>query len=249
MIIVTTLVIPPGSDTGPFNLYTDSDGYTVPFATNVSAAALQAGYSSTVPNDATIVRVVSVGLCTNFINLDINLLPPTTTTTSSSSTSTSTSTTSTSSSTTTTTTTSQLLLCYQAEIYPPIFNPGTFHTVEYLDCYGNPQIINVPDGGTMVTICYTGIVSDNNNGLTNPLFTYCPAPTTTTTTTETPSCFNFTMTALVPENLGFTYVDCFGSPQYVVLNDASLTVCCSTSPTCAAPENKWDVTIEDPCGV
>ena len=115
----------------------------------------------------------------------VNQLPdPTTTTTSSSSTSTSTSTTtSTSSSTTTTTTTSQLLLCFQAEVYPPIFNPGTFHTVQYLDCYGNPQIVNVPDGGTMVTICYTGIVSDNNNGLTNPLFTYCLAPTTTTTTT------------------------------------------------------------------
>jgi uncharacterized protein (TIGR02145 family) len=101
MIIVTTLVIPPGSDTGPFNLYSDSDGYTVPFATNVSAAALQAGYSSTVPNDATIIRVISTGLCTNFIDLNINLIT-TTTTTSNTSTSTSTST---SSSTTTTTTT------------------------------------------------------------------------------------------------------------------------------------------------
>ena len=92
MIIVTTLVIPPGGDAGPFNLYSDSDGYTVPFATNVSAAALQAGYSSTVPNDATTIRVMSTGLCTNFIDLNINLLPPTTTTTSSTSTSTSTST-------------------------------------------------------------------------------------------------------------------------------------------------------------
>jgi len=103
---------------------------------------------------------------------------PTTTTTSSSSTSTSTSTstTSTSSSTTTTTTTFTIpLLCFQAEVYPPIFNPGTFHTVQYLDCNGNVQVVNVPDGGTMVTICYKGIVSDNNNGITIPLYTYCIA--------------------------------------------------------------------------
>jgi hypothetical protein len=94
MIIITTLVIPPGGDVGPFDLYSDSDGYTVPFATNVSASALEAGYSSTVPDDATIIRVVSIGFCTNFINLDINLITTTTTTSSStSSTSTTTSTT------------------------------------------------------------------------------------------------------------------------------------------------------------
>lgn len=104
MIIVTTLVIPVGGDAGPFDLYTDSDGYTVPFATNISAAALQAGYSSTVPNDATIVRVVSVGACTNFIDLDIDLLPTTTTTTSTSTSSTTTTTTTVAPTTTTTTT-------------------------------------------------------------------------------------------------------------------------------------------------
>ena len=236
MIIVTTLVIPVGGDAGPFDLYTDSDGYAVPFATNVSAATLEAGYSSTVPNDATIVRVVSVGTCTNFINLDITLLPPTTTTTSSSSsTSTSTSTTTAVPATTTTTTTLALLsYCYEAlyecpdpvhdpevnawvvytdqfgnsqffligcdpctciesssppvtndvvpctpspcnnvEVYPPIFNPGTFHIVEYLDCSLNPQTVSIPDGGTMVTICATSIVSDNGNGITYPLFTIC----------------------------------------------------------------------------
>jgi hypothetical protein len=104
MIIVTTLVIPVGGDAGPFDLYTDSDGYTVPFATNISAAALQAGYSSTVPNDATIVRVVSVGACTNFIDLDIDLLPTTTTTTSTNTSSTTTTTTTVAPTTTTTTT-------------------------------------------------------------------------------------------------------------------------------------------------
>lgn len=105
-------------------------------------------------------------------------LPPTTTTTSSSSTSTtstSTSTTSTTStsSTTTTTTTSIPLLCFQLEIYPPLFNPGTFHVVQYLDCRGNIEVESVPSDGEMVTVCYTAVVSDNFNGVTIPLYTYC----------------------------------------------------------------------------
>jgi hypothetical protein len=65
------------------------------------------------------------------------------------------------------------LTCTTFEIYPPIFQPGTFHTVSYLDCLGVSQTVNVPDGGTMVTICATSITANNNNGYTNPLFTYC----------------------------------------------------------------------------
>ncbi len=85
-----------GADTGPFDLYSDVDGYSVPFETGVSKASLVAGYTSTlIPNGATIVRVQSDNvLCTNYI--DLYLVPTTTTTTSS---------TSTTSSTTTTTTT------------------------------------------------------------------------------------------------------------------------------------------------
>jgi hypothetical protein len=88
-----------GADTGPFDLYSDVDGYSVPFETGVSKASLVAGYTSTlIPNGATIVRVQSDNvLCTNYI--DLYLVPTTTTTTSSTSTTTSTS------STTTTTTT------------------------------------------------------------------------------------------------------------------------------------------------
>lgn len=89
-----------GADTGPFDLYSDIDGYSVPFETGVSKVSLVAGYTSTlIPNGATIVRVKSDNvLCTNYI--DLYLVPTTTTTTSS----TSTTTTSTSSTTTTTTT-------------------------------------------------------------------------------------------------------------------------------------------------
>lgn len=74
-----------GADTGPFNLYSDIDGFVTPFETGVGKAALQAGYLSTlVPDGTTIVRVKSVSLfCTNYINLT---LPTTTTTTTSSTT-------------------------------------------------------------------------------------------------------------------------------------------------------------------
>ncbi|MFY7883490.1 MAG: hypothetical protein ACOVOV_01455 [Dolichospermum sp.] len=62
-----------GADTGPFNLYTDIDGYVTPFETGVSKAALQAGYLSTViPDTTTIVRVKSTSLfCKNYIDLSL----------------------------------------------------------------------------------------------------------------------------------------------------------------------------------
>jgi hypothetical protein len=187
MTIVTTLVIPPGGDVGPFNLYSDSDGYTVPFATNVSAAALQAGYSSTVPNDATIIRVISTGLCTNFIDLNINLI---TTTTTSSSTSTSTST----SSTTTTTTT----ICPCTYINVTItegyiaFSDTASVDVIYTNCNGVSTSTTYTAAGTY-TICSSNINSIQGSYLRLgvpqivPVFpvnsgTLCCITTTTTTT-------------------------------------------------------------------
>jgi hypothetical protein len=92
-----------GADTGPFDLYSDVDGYVAPFETGVSKSSLLAGYLSVVvPDGATVIRVKSESvLCTNYINL---WLVTTTTTTSTSSTTT---TTTTETPTTTTTTTSE----------------------------------------------------------------------------------------------------------------------------------------------
>lgn len=70
----------------------------------------------------------------------------------------------------------EVLSCLTIEVYPPIFNPGTSHVVEYLDCDGISQIVIVPDGGTMVTICATEIIENNLNGLTQPLYTLCSPP-------------------------------------------------------------------------
>ena len=92
MTVLVTLTL-AGADTGPFDIYSDADGYTTPLASGISKAALQAGYSLTgVPNGATIIRVTSLATCTNSLNM---LISGGTTTTTTSTTSTSTSTTST----------------------------------------------------------------------------------------------------------------------------------------------------------
>ena len=90
MTVLITLTT-AGADTGPFDLYSDADGYLVPFETGVSKAALVSGYTSVlVPGGAEVIRVQSDSLCINYIDLVIG----TTTTTTSSTTSTTSSTTS-----------------------------------------------------------------------------------------------------------------------------------------------------------
>ena len=92
MTVLVTLTL-AGADTGPFNLYSDSDGYTTPLATGVAKLALEAGYTlSGVPADATIIRTSSTGTCTNYIDMLIAGVTTTTTTTSSTSTTTTTTT-------------------------------------------------------------------------------------------------------------------------------------------------------------
>jgi len=62
-----------GTDTGPFNLFSDADTYTTAFATGIAKSALLAGYtSSVVPDAATIVRVKSNNAnCTNYVDMTI----------------------------------------------------------------------------------------------------------------------------------------------------------------------------------
>jgi hypothetical protein len=91
MTVLVTLTL-AGTDVGPFNLYSNVDGYTTPLATGVSRSALLAGYSLTgVPDTAAVIRAASTGTCTNY--LDMYLSGGTTTTTSSTSSTTSSTTT------------------------------------------------------------------------------------------------------------------------------------------------------------
>jgi hypothetical protein len=83
-----------GSDTGPFNLYSNLDSFGTPFEIGVAKVDLLSGYLSTlVPDGTTTIRVCSASIyCANCVDITIEPLP-TTTTTSSTSTSTTTSTT------------------------------------------------------------------------------------------------------------------------------------------------------------
>jgi hypothetical protein len=81
MNVVITLTT-AGPNTGPFNLFSDVDGYTIAFETDVSRAALMAGFpSSNAPDGTSLVRVQSVGVCTNSILIPVPGMTTTTTTT------------------------------------------------------------------------------------------------------------------------------------------------------------------------
>jgi hypothetical protein len=90
-----------GSDTGPFDIYSNATGSFVIVEQGVSKNDLIVGYELVVPDNTTQIKVESTGVCTNDIVLGVTPLPTTTTTSSSSTTTTS------SSSTTTTTTTTE----------------------------------------------------------------------------------------------------------------------------------------------
>ena len=69
-----------GNNTGPFDLFSDVDGFTAAFLSFVTKVNLLAGYTSTVvPDFTTIIRVTSDSLCEN--SFDIVLQQTTTTTT------------------------------------------------------------------------------------------------------------------------------------------------------------------------
>jgi hypothetical protein len=86
MTVLITLTL-AGTDVGPFDLYSDADGYTTPFELGVSRAALVAGYTSTiVPEGSTQVLAQSTGVCVRDLYMSIEGAPTTTTTSSTTST-------------------------------------------------------------------------------------------------------------------------------------------------------------------
>jgi hypothetical protein len=88
MTVLITLTT-AGTDSGPFSLYSNLDGFTAAFESGVSKASLLAGYpSALVPDYTTTIRVKSNGVCVNYVDI---LLGATTSTTSSTTTSTTTS--------------------------------------------------------------------------------------------------------------------------------------------------------------
>jgi len=78
-----------GADTGPFDLYSNSTGSFVVFATGVAKSDLITGGWYTIPDGTTIIRIISTdGICNNSIDISVQLTITSTSTSSTSSTST-----------------------------------------------------------------------------------------------------------------------------------------------------------------
>jgi hypothetical protein len=159
-----------GTDSGPFNLYSNIDGYTSAFESGVSKASLVAGYSSAlVPDFTTTIKVLSTGTCTNYIYILVEEIT-----------------------TTTTTTTSCIEITVDATGNCPSL-PG-YSVLEYTDCDGVYQTVEIGTGDlptfctlvggvTPEFVCGTGIITYGSTCTpTTTTTTTIPATTTTTTT-------------------------------------------------------------------
>jgi hypothetical protein len=157
-----------GADTGPFNLYSNVDNYTTAFETNISKGILMAGYTSTiVPPGTTAVRVLSMGICANYVDIILTVPATTTTTTTSAPVGTTTTTTTAAPVATTSTTTTYV-------------GPATTTTTT---TYVGPATTTTTTTAPSTT---TTTTTSGGGGTTTTTTT---APTTSTTSTTTTSIF------------------------------------------------------------
>jgi hypothetical protein len=139
---------------------------------------------------------------------------PTTTTTSSTSSSTTTTTTTAAPTTTTTTTVAGLCICYT------FYNTDIVaHNINYKDCSGvNIGPVNI-DPDQIIQVC-GGSPSTSDPSVTVSVGADCidgGCPTTTTTTTVCP-CVEYVSIGMTEAGT-FNYLDCFGTPKSVFLNE------------------------------
>jgi hypothetical protein len=74
-MIVTIKLTTAGSETGPFNLYSDVDGFVTVFETNVSKQKLLAGYTTNLaPENTKVVRVCSIANCKNCVDIKVSIV-------------------------------------------------------------------------------------------------------------------------------------------------------------------------------
>jgi hypothetical protein len=191
-----------GTDTGPFNLYSNTDSYVTAFQTNIAKSLLVAGYTSTVvPAGTTTVRVKSTGTCTTYVDLFITGSGTTTTTTTAHVGPTTTTTTTAVGPTTTTTTTTQVVTYYNVVLCgtstPSVIRhngPNNVSTGVVVQS-SNGQCYTISSVGTGPETVGT-LLTQFNNCVTCQ---GAPPPTTTTTTTASPTTTTTTTTALVQQ--------------------------------------------------
>ena len=68
---ITITLTSAGSDSGPFDIYGNSTGAFVLITSGVSKLSLTSGYNISVPDGTTIVRVQSIGTCTNYQDIPV----------------------------------------------------------------------------------------------------------------------------------------------------------------------------------
>lgn len=81
MTVLITLTT-AGTDSGPFDLYSNLDGYTSAFESGINKTTLLSGYASAlVPDYTTTIRIKSNNkLCTNYVDISVETTTTTTTT-------------------------------------------------------------------------------------------------------------------------------------------------------------------------
>lgn len=216
MIVLITLTV-AGADSGPYDLYSNVDGYTVPFETGVSKLALVSGYTSVlVPNGTATIKVQSTGVCTNYV-----LIPVAGTTTTTSST---TSTSTTLAPTTTTTTTT--------------INPCAYYVIDEFGADGNEWGYTYTDCTTGLPVSNSGNVGDgdlpiNICAIIGTVFTtgYCVS----TNLGDCPVvCTGCTSTSVFNPNPGdctITYTNCLGLSQTTTVPSLDSVIVCKCDGT------------------
>jgi len=224
MIVFIQLTI-AGTDAGPFDLYSDSDGYVTPFATAVPKLTLTAGTNFTIPDDALNIKAVSVGVCTNNIIIPIGTTTSTTTTTTTGGPTTTSTSTSTSSSTTTSTTTVIVIPCFTYTLSTTA--PSFTFDYNYIDCGGTFIASSLSGEGNTTDICaqQDTVAISSGDGMAVVGITcgsYSPTTSTSTTTTSTttiaPPCYSFTLTVLSGDSALFDVTDCLGNISTLNVN-------------------------------
>jgi len=171
MITVLITLTSAGIDLGPFELYSDTDGYAVPFESGITKNQLLAGYSSAlVPDATTIIRALSTGVCTNYVDLVI-VVPTTTTTT-------------TAAPTTTTTTTALVLpmLDYCYEILYECTDGIHVPPGGDIDIWDASDVMSNVTGICAASLPEIYTVSSSRVPVVNSGLGFVPCTTTTTTT-------------------------------------------------------------------
>lgn len=231
MNVLITLTL-AGANTGPFTVYSNADNYVATIASGISRQMALDGFLCTnVPNTATILRVQSLGTCSNYVDLPITI-PVTTTTTTTVIPATTTTTTSVAPGTTTTTTTA---------------GGGTTTTTTIPPVQTTTTTTTAGGGGTTTTTTLapgqTTTTTTTSSGTTT---TTTSSPATTTTTTTLAACYTY---YAVNNNAGsalLQWTNCDGTPgsENVIGGGTSSTFCAQTG---AVFGSNFTITQQSPC--